>query len=100
MENKFDLSQSHGYCGPVRNITVSVDDTVYDAARVLAARHRTSVSALVRAYLSALEKGQAPVVAEEGDAQDRKRRDDLARLFRDANLVLGYRPSREKTYER
>ena len=33
------------------NITVSVPDEVYDAARIKAAEARTSVSALVREYL-------------------------------------------------
>jgi len=39
------------YCVNVANITVSVPDDVYDAARVKAAGERTSVSALVREYL-------------------------------------------------
>jgi hypothetical protein len=39
------------YCEFVANITVSVSDDVYDAARIKAAEARTSVSALVRDYL-------------------------------------------------
>jgi len=39
------------YCDIVANITVSVPDDVYDAARLRAAEARTSVSALVRDYL-------------------------------------------------
>jgi len=35
----------------VKNITVSVPDEIYTQARVKAAKKRTSVSALVRAYL-------------------------------------------------
>jgi plasmid stability protein len=35
----------------VANITVSVPDEVYNAARIKAAKQRTSVSALVREYL-------------------------------------------------
>ena len=38
-------------CVTVANITVSVPDDVYDAARIKAAEARTSVSALVREYL-------------------------------------------------
>lgn len=38
-------------CESVANITVSVPDDVYDAARIKAAEARTSVSALVRNYL-------------------------------------------------
>jgi plasmid stability protein len=36
----------------VANITVSVPDDVYNAARIRAAEARTSVSALVREYLT------------------------------------------------
>jgi plasmid stability protein len=39
------------YCDTVANITVTVPDDVYDAARLRAAEARTSVSALVRDYL-------------------------------------------------
>ena len=39
------------YCVTVANITVSVPDEVYHAARIMAAEARTSVSALVREYL-------------------------------------------------
>ena len=46
-----DLREETYYCATVANITVSVPDTVYDAARVKAAEARTSVSALVREYL-------------------------------------------------
>jgi plasmid stability protein len=48
-----DASHSR-YCEPVPNITVTVPDEVYEAARVRAAQARTSVSALVRAYLTRL----------------------------------------------
>ena len=36
------------YCDYMKNITVSVDDEIYHRARVWAAQHRTSVSAMVR----------------------------------------------------
>lgn len=41
------------YCGFVKNITVTVDDETYLRARVKAAEQETSVSALVRRYLTA-----------------------------------------------
>ena len=40
----------------MKNITVAVDDEVYRAARVVAAKRDTSVSALVREYLVSLAK--------------------------------------------
>jgi len=35
----------------VRNITVTVDDETYKRARIVAAEHDTSISALVKTYL-------------------------------------------------
>jgi plasmid stability protein len=73
----------------VKNITVSVPDDVYRDARVAAAEHETSVSALVVAYLrsvsertrefSRLEAQQREVQAEIGQfrAADRLRRDQV-----------------------
>lgn len=43
----------------MKNITVSVDDATYRKARVLAAQQDTSVSALVRAYLTELAQGES-----------------------------------------
>jgi plasmid stability protein len=40
----------------MRNITVSVPDDVYTAARVYAARHNTSVSVVVADFLMTLSK--------------------------------------------
>jgi hypothetical protein len=73
----------------VKNITVSVPDDVYRAARVAAAQHDTSVSAMVVAYLerlsgrleefSRLEALQFEVQAEIGQfhAGDRLSRDEV-----------------------
>ena len=54
------------YCETVKNITVTVPDDVYRRARVKAAERDTSVSALVRGFLTTL--GQ-----EESDFERRKR---------------------------
>jgi hypothetical protein len=73
----------------VKNITVSVPDEVYRQARVAAAQHDTSVSALVVAYLERLsgrmeefgrlEELQREVQAEIGQfrAGDRLGRDEV-----------------------
>ena len=68
-----DILQFHSYCGYVKNITVSVDDEVYHAARVEAAKRRKSLSALVREFLTALRP----------EAQKRKHKADaeLERLW-------------------
>jgi hypothetical protein len=102
---KVDHARFHGYCEVVKhatvrkNITVSVDEKVYHAARVAAARHKTSVSALVSGYLSAVAQGQAPVLAEAGQAEERNNRERLASLLRECKLDRGYKPSRAKTCE-
>ncbi len=84
----------------MKNITVTVDDGLYRASRIAAAENQTSVSALVRGYLAALAQGKAPVLPDQGDAGQRKDREEIARLFREARLVLGYKPSRKKSHER
>jgi hypothetical protein len=84
----------------VKNITVSVEDELYHAARVAAAQHRTNVTALLRSYLVAFVKGKAPTLDQSECDGDRSKREDLVRLFQEANLVLGYQPGRDKTYER
>lgn len=83
----------------MKNITLSVDEAVYRAARVEAARRNASVSAVVRAYLEAFAKGRAPLLDEGGGAQDRRDRQKLVKLLRASKLDLGYKPSRAKTYE-
>ncbi|MFN3233379.1 MAG: DUF6364 family protein [Alphaproteobacteria bacterium] len=40
----------------MKNITISVDDETYRKARIVAAERETSVSALVREFLRALER--------------------------------------------
>jgi plasmid stability protein len=94
-----DPSQFHSYCVSVKNITVSVDDGLYHAARVAAADHRTSVSGLVRGYLTALVKGKASPLPDEDTGEERKNRQELVRLLKGCKLELGYKPSRAKTYE-
>ena len=92
-------AQLHRYCVTVKNITLSVEESVYRAARVEAAKLNTSVSGVVRAYLQAFAEGRAPLMNEDAEAQDRRDRQKLARLLRDCKLDLGGKPSRAKTYE-
>ena len=78
---------------------MSVDGGLFHAARVKAAQHQTSVSGLVRAYLSALVKGKASPLPREDTAEDRQNRQELVRLLEGCKLELGDKPSRAKTYE-
>lgn len=56
----------------MKNITVSVDDETYRLSLIKAAEAGTSVSALVRAYLTALVQSQEP----ESEFDRRRRRQD------------------------
>ncbi len=60
------------YCEHVKNITVSVPDDVYRAARIAAAEQGTSVSAVVARYLGELASG---------DARASQQRSDLIRVI-------------------
>lgn len=86
----------------MKNITVSLEDALYREARVAAAKRQTSVSALVRGYLSALVQGKIQMLDEDEteETRDRREREELADLLGSCQLVLGYEPSREKTYDR
>jgi len=94
-----DGAQLHGYCETVKNITLSVDEGVYRGARVEAAKRNASVSAVVRAYLAAFAKGQAPLLDAGGAAQDHRDRQKLVKLLRSCKLRLAGKPSRARTYE-
>ncbi len=88
----------------MKTINLSIDEETWKASRIEAAKHNTSLSALVRGYLKAMTQGKAPIVLETDEAseeeEDRKQREELVRLFEKSNMVLGYKPTREKTYER
>lgn len=80
------------YCGSVKNLTVSVPDHVYRQARIKAAERDTSVSALVREFLTSLGE-------EESGFERRKRLQDevLASIgsFRAADRL-----TRDRVHER
>jgi plasmid stability protein len=63
----------------MKNITVSVDDETYRRARVKAAEHDTSVSALVRKFLAELAGSESEI--ERLKRQEREIRDRI-RSFR------------------
>ena len=78
----------------MKNITVSVDDETYRRARIKAAEHETSISALVKRFLTELasgESGSGHLEREEKElrarihtftAGDRLARDDVHRRGR------------------
>ena len=76
----------------MKNITVSVDDETYRRARVKAAEQDTSISALVRRFLSGL-------ASEESDVERLKREERELRA-RIAAFTAGNRLSREDVHGR
>ncbi len=46
------------HCDAMKNITVSLDDETYRRARMIAAQRDTSVSALVKRFLTELASGE------------------------------------------
>lgn len=54
MHRLITVSVSLCYCAKVKNVTVSVPDEVYRAARIRAAERGTSVSAMVADYLRSI----------------------------------------------
>ena len=57
----------------MRNITVSVDDDTYQLARIRAAELGTSVSAVVRDFLTRLAGRSVDAVGQETVAEQRQR---------------------------
>lgn len=85
----------------VKTVNLSLPEETWRRARIEAAKHNTTLSGLVRRYLQAMVQGKAPVIAEESDAEaDRRSREALLAALQAGDLRLGFRPSREKTYER
>jgi len=80
----------------MKNITVSVDDEVYHAARVEAARRHTSLSAIVRGFLTELRAG-ADAVDQECAERNRLMESLLRRT---AHFRVGRKPVREELHAR
>lgn len=76
----------------MKNITVSVDEETYRLSRIRAAELGTSVSALVRRYLSAIGRGQATGIDDGGpgaESEADRRRRLLAEAFADIDARNG-----------
>ncbi len=78
------------------NITVSVPDDVYDAARIRAAEERTSISALVRGFLIQLVTQGSPY-----ERLLQEQESILTRIQeRGAGYAAGERLSRDEVHDR
>ena len=79
----------------MKNITVSVDDDTYRRARVRAAEADTSVSALVRKFLSDLAGGET-----RDERFQRLSREEEVLRAQITNFNAGDRLSRDELHER
>ena len=76
----------------MKNITVSIDEETYRLSRIRAAELGTSVSALVRRYLSAIGQGQATGLEDGGhgaETEAERRRRLLTAAFADIDARGG-----------
>jgi plasmid stability protein len=87
-----DRLRTPPYSDTVKNVTVSLDDETYRRARVRAAELDTSVSALVRRFLSDLAAGESIV-----EASKRRERELRARI---TDFRAGERVDRDRLHDR
>jgi hypothetical protein len=76
----------------VKNITVSLDDEIYRQARMIAAERDTSISALVKEFLTGLGAG--------GSQIDRLKREERALRERIVSFRASDRQSRDELHDR
>ena len=81
------------YCEKVKNITVSLDDDTYRRARMAAAERGTSVSALVKAFLTDLGSGESR--EDRLKRQERELREQVPRSFSGSDRL-----PRDEVYDR
>jgi hypothetical protein len=76
----------------VKNITVSLDDEIYRRARIAAAERATSVSALVKRFLTELGSGESET--------ERLKREERALRERITRFRASDRISRDELHDR
>ena len=76
----------------MKNITVSVDDETYRRARIAAAQRDTSVSALVKHFLTEIAAGETE--------SERLKRDERALRERITDFTASDRLSRDEVHRR
>ena len=76
----------------MKNITVTVDDATYRHARLCAVQQDTSVSALVKGFLTSLSQGESEF--------ERLRREEMGLREQVVDFKGGDRASRDVLYER
>jgi len=75
----------------VKNITLTVDDELYEQSRIIAAQRKTTVTGLVRDYLKSLS---------EADARRERARKEILAMIGTFGGKVGRMPSREERHAR
>jgi uncharacterized protein YdaU (DUF1376 family) len=76
----------------VKNVTVSLDDTTYRRARMIAAERDTSISALVKEFLIGLGSGESQV--------ERLKREERALRERITSFRASDKQTRDELHDR
>ncbi len=71
----------------MKNITLTVDDELYEQSRIIAAQRKTTVTGLVRDYLKSLS---------EADARRERARKEILAMIGTFGGKVGRMPSREE----
>jgi len=79
----------------MKNITVSLDDEIYRRARIKAAENSTSVSALVKGFLTQLAVGES-----ESERRKRLQNETLAAIRAAQSFRAADRLSRDDLHDR
>ncbi|MBM3881125.1 MAG: hypothetical protein FJ387_15615 [Verrucomicrobia bacterium] len=75
----------------MKNITLSIDEHLYEQSRVIAAQRKTSVSGLVRGYLQSLS---------DGERRREQARRDILQMIGTFDCEIGRMPSRKERHAR
>lgn len=81
------FSRFHIYCEEVKNVTVTLDDTLYEQTRVVAAQRKTTITGLVREYLQSLS---------DQETRQEKARAEILKMIGTFGGKVGRMPSREE----
>jgi hypothetical protein len=78
----------------MRTVSVSIDDATWEAAEIVAAKQQTTLDALVTGFVEKV----AAEAQDSDEGRDARERNELVKALAACKLVLGEKPSREKTY--
>jgi hypothetical protein len=84
---RVDFAGGQGYCETVKNITLTVDDELYEQSRVIAAQRKTTVTGLVRDYLANLTNTER---------RREQARQEILQMIGTFDCQIGPMPSREE----